>query len=65
MTRHYTHVSEDAARRAVAALPSFTGETAPGEGNCDPLLPWARELIESMTAKTWRKVKAELLAALA
>ncbi len=61
MTRHYTHVSEAAARRAVAALPSFTGDAAPEQGDRDPLPPWAREIVEGMTAKTWRKAKAELL----
>ena len=60
MTRHYSHTSEGEARKAVNALPSFTGEALPPAR--EPLPDWARELLEKQTAKTWRKIQAEVLA---
>jgi len=64
MTRHYTHVGELAAGRAVAALPSIMGDaTKPGsQTSPEETLSKARAIAESMTAKNWREKKAELLA---
>jgi integrase len=63
MTRHYSHVGELAAGRAVALLPSVLGETLPVSQNPagDPIAK-ARTIVESMTAKNWREKRAELLA---
>lgn len=66
MTRHYTHVGELAAGRAIALLPSVTGEAkqeppkrGQGEVLCD-----VRAILKSMTAKNWKTKKAEALAML-
>jgi integrase len=66
MTRHYTHVGELAAGRAVALLPSVMGEAAPVENKRTPeaILSEARAIAESITAKNWREKKAALLALL-
>ena len=64
MTRHYTHVGELAAGRAVAALPSIMGDTsstAP-EPTPEAILSEARAIAESITGKNWREKKAALLA---
>jgi integrase len=63
MTRHYTHLGELAAGRAVAALPSVMGNAnAPApEATPEAILSKARVLVESMTPKNWREKKAELL----
>lgn len=67
MTQHYTHTSEDAARRAVAALPSVMDDGGKGR----KLLPGRTAAsalqdgitkIESMTAKTWSKARKAALA---
>ena len=64
MTRHYTHVGELAAGRAVAALPSILSDTATTAAQTTPeaTLNKARAIVESMTAKNWREKKAEVLA---
>jgi integrase len=64
MTRHYTHVGELAAGRAVAMLPSIMGDNAAPvlETKPEEILSKARAIAESMTAKNWREKKAELLA---
>lgn len=59
MTRHYTHVGELAAGKAVAALPSITGESK-REPKPDTMSE-ARAMIESITAKNWREKKTALL----
>ena len=66
MTRHYTHVGEVAAGRAIALLPSVTEEAKQeppkhrqGEILCDP-----QAILKSMTAKNWKAKKASLLALL-
>jgi integrase len=66
MTRHYTHVGELAAGRAVALLPSVMGETAPIENKRTPeaILSEARAIAESFTGKNWREKQAALLALL-
>ena len=64
MTRHYTHVGELAAGRAVAALPSILGDTAATAAQTTPeaTLSKVRAIVESMTPKNLREKKAELLA---
>jgi integrase len=66
MTRHYTHVGELAAGRAVAALPSIMGSPAPPVPAFNPeaTLSQARATAEGITAKNWREKKAALLALL-
>lgn len=66
MTRHYTHVGELAAGRAVALLPSVIGDekaTKP-EQDLTAKLEKAKALAKSMTAKNWHKKKSSLLALL-
>ncbi len=58
MTAHYTHVNEITARDVARALPAFAGD---GEQRREPLPGWAKELIESLTEKNVKSVKAELL----
>jgi integrase len=64
MTRHYTHVGELAAGRAVAMLPSIMGDNAATAPRIPPeeTLSKLRAIAESMTAKNWREKKAEVLA---
>ena len=64
MTRHYTHVGELAAGRAVAMLPSIMGDNAGPVPETKPegILSKAREMVQNMTAKNWREKRAELLA---
>lgn len=59
MTAHYTHVDDDTARKVALALPVFASTTTPVTR--DPLPAWARHLVESLTAKNVKPVKAELL----
>ncbi|MEI6970358.1 MAG: site-specific integrase [bacterium] len=58
MTAHYTHVDEDTARDVALALPAFSGDAKPAR---EALPAWARKLVESLTPKNLRTVKAELL----
>jgi integrase len=64
MTRHYTHVGELAAGRAVAALPSILGTAAMTAAQSTPeeTLSKARAIAASMTAKNWREKRTEMLA---
>lgn len=66
MTRHYTHIGELAASRAVAALPAVIGEaksnSVPAEADNDRAKALA--VAKSMTAKNWKAKKALLLALL-
>jgi len=66
MTRHYTHVGELAARQAVAALPSMTGDSKPAETKPAPeaILKQAKAIAEEISSKTWKAKKAELMALL-
>jgi integrase len=57
MTAHYTHVNEVTARDVARSLPQFGGT----EIHREPLPTWAVKLIESMTEKNLKTVKAELL----
>jgi len=60
MTAHYTHVNEDTAREVARALPAFAGNGNPGPVR-EPLPAWAAEMLEGMTAKNWKAVRAEML----
>jgi hypothetical protein len=64
MTRHYTHVGELAAGRAVAMLPSIMGDNAATAPRIPPeeTLSKARVIVEGMTAKNWREKRGELRA---
>ena len=64
MTRHYTHTGEAAAIDAVSGLPFALGEAlkalpAPARSVDAEMV---RKLAEGMTPKTWRNLRAELLA---
>ena len=63
MTRHYSHTGDAEAVRAIASLPAMTdkGNDA-GTLQQRPEPPqWVIALVESMTAKNWKQIKAELL----
>ena len=64
MTRHYTHVGELAAGRAVAMLPSVMSEATPEptKRGQDEILRDVQTIVKSMTAGNWKKKRAELLA---
>jgi hypothetical protein len=65
MTRHYTHVGELAAGRAVAALPSVMGEAVkaePQRRDAEALLREVKAVAENITEANWREKKAALLA---
>jgi hypothetical protein len=66
MTRHYTHVGELAAGRAVALLPSVMGESAQiaPAVNTEAIVSQARAIVESMTTDNLNQKKAALLALL-
>lgn len=66
MTRHYTHVGELAAGRAVALLPAVIGDTEPikPEREIGAILVEARAVAKSLSVKNWRQSKAALLALL-
>jgi len=73
MTRHYTHVGEIAASRAVAALPHVIGDgkAAPAASNGDgpatkvpqpeSVLGKVRAFLEGMNATNWEQGRAEAL----
>jgi integrase len=68
MTRHYTHVGELAAGRAVALLPSVIGD-GKAHHNGSPVdedndLRKAHRIAKSITAANWKAKKAALLAVL-
>jgi integrase len=67
MTRHYSHIGQLAATRAIAALPVMTGEDKPAEIKPSPetILSKAKGIVEGITENNWRKQKAALLALLA
>jgi integrase len=66
MTRHYTHVGELAAGRAVALLPSVMSEAAPIPAKREQaeILREIQAIAKTITAKNWREKKAALLATL-
>ena len=59
MTRLYSHTSEAAAVKAIAALPSLTGGNA--EPTKEPAPQWVIEIAEGLNSRNWKQVKAELL----
>ena len=66
MTRHYTHIGEAAAQSAIGCLPSITGKIKSLTALPAPVARMieadkVRALAEGMNAKTWRKVKKEML----
>jgi integrase len=60
MTAHYTHIGEEAAKKAALVLDSGIID-AEFEVLQDPLPPWAMELIQQLDASNWEQVKAALL----
>ena len=56
MTAHYTHVNEEAARQ-VAGVLTLNAPEEPVRQVPD----WIREKLQAMTAKSWKKIKEELL----
>jgi integrase len=68
MTRHYTHVGELAAGRAVAALPAVIGQDKPthngSETNSHKMLREAHRLAKSISSRNWNQKKSLLLMAL-
>jgi integrase len=67
MTRHYTHVGELAAGRAVALLPSVMSEATPEptKRGQDEILREVQTILKNMSAKNWREKKSAALAMLA
>ena len=67
MTRHYTHVGELAAGRAVALLPSVMGDAKADDLQTEPenILIEAHKLVKKMTAANWQTNRNKLLALLA
>lgn len=63
MTRHYTHVGELAAGRAVAALPSIMGDALPEKPKREQseILREMETIVKTIAAKNWREKKAALL----
>jgi hypothetical protein len=63
MTRHYTHVGEQAAGRAVAALPSIMGEAeaAKPHRKADEILLEIENVVKTITEANWGEKKAALL----
>jgi integrase len=63
MTRHYTHVGELAAGRAIALLPSVMSEATPEPTKRIPseIIRDARLIVEGITAKNFKIVKQNLL----
>ena len=64
MTRHYTHVGELAAGRAVALLPSVMNEASPEPAKREQgeILRDVKAALKSMTAANWRTNRNKLLA---
>jgi hypothetical protein len=67
MTRHYTHIGELAAGRAVALLPSVISDATPEPERRErgEILREIQTIAKAISAKNWRKQKAALLAMLA
>ena len=67
MTRHYTHVGELAAGRAVALLPSVMSEATPEptKRGQDEILSEVQTILKNMSAKNWREKKSAALTMLA
>jgi hypothetical protein len=67
MTRHYTHVGELAAGRAVAALPAVIGDAKPEypKGGQSEILGEIKTIAKTISSKNWREKRAALLEMLA
>jgi integrase len=63
MTRHYTHIGELAASRAVALLPSVMSEGKSENPKLDPveILREVKTIAKTISAKNWREKKSSLL----
>jgi integrase len=63
MTRHYTHIGELAAGRAVAALPAVIGDATPEQPKHQEseILRQIEAIVKTMSVKNWREKKAALL----
>jgi integrase-like protein len=63
MTRHYTHVGELAAGRAVAALPSIMGkaEAEKPKREQGEILQEIETIAKTISAKNWREKKLHCL----
>jgi integrase len=68
MTRHYTHVGELAAGRAVAALPSVLGDKMPAQTGAAldsrGILAKVRTALAKMNGKNWKPSREEISAML-
>jgi hypothetical protein len=66
MTRHYTHVGELAAGRAVAALPSVIDQddSQPASPTPESVLVKIHCLVSAMTRQNWRQKQGEVMALL-
>ncbi len=66
MTRHYTHVGELAAGRAVALLPSMIGDATPEPERRErgEILRDVSAILKGMTAANWKARRAGLLSLL-
>lgn len=68
MTRHYTHIGDEAARAAVSLLPDIEADEAtliaPASipGKEPPGIDWIREQLTGMNSRNWRETRAVLLA---
>jgi integrase len=62
MTRHYTHVGEMAAGKAVAALPAVIGGPRQQGNGEDNIFREIQRIAKSMTARNWKTKRAELMA---
>ncbi len=67
MTRHYTHIGELAAGRAVAALPAVIGDATLEQPKAQEseILRQIEAVVKTMSVKNWREKKAALLDMLA
>lgn len=67
MTRHYTHIGDEAAQSAIAALPEIGRAKASTEIQAQEnpqrnLLPaWAKAELERMDAENWREIRDTML----
>jgi hypothetical protein len=59
MTRHYTHIGDDAARLALAALPDTDGTTPQ---RVDPIPEHVARDLGRMTEENWKEIRDSLLA---
>jgi hypothetical protein len=67
MTRHYSHVSELAAARAVALLPSgiLNNKPEPPKRDAEAILLQVATIAKQMKVTTWRAKRDEMIALIA